>query len=676
MEQERQRLDELRRLIRYHDYRYYVLNAPEISDAAYDALYRELVAIEARHPEWVTSDSPSQRVGGEPLPGFRRVRHPRPILSLASVTDEAGLYAWLERIRALAPDVPEPGFVVEPKIDGLRIVLTYVHGQLVLGATRGDGEQGEDVTANLRTVRDVPLSIPVSPGDGAAAGDVPPRLVVAGEAYMPIDRFQALNNELEARGERSFANPRNAAAGSLRQLDPRVTAGRPLRIFIYQIVDGDGSATQWQALQRLRDWGFPTSPDARHFERFDEVVRYAREWMAQRSSLNYEADGVVIKLDDLELQHRLGVVGKDPRGMIAYKFEPRQATTRLVGVEMQVGATGAVTPVAVLEPVTIGGVRVTHASLHNFEDVARKDIRLGDMVNVQRAGDVIPYVVGPVISLRTGGERPIVVPEECPVCAGPVVRRPDEVAVYCANLDCPAILVRRLEVLASRGAMDIEGLGSRVAVQLVESGLVRDLADVYSLRREDLLGLEGFGEKRAENLLAAIESSKAQPLWRLLVGLSIRHVGTAAAQALEQHFGSIDALMAASEDELQSIEGIGPTIARSLVEFFAEPRNREQIEAMRRAGVRMQAERVAAGRRTLEGLTFVITGTLPTMSREEARAYVEAHGGRVTDAVSRHTSYLVVGSSPGASKTRRASELGTPVIDEARLRELAEQGPR
>ena len=696
MEEERQRLEELRRLVRYHQYRYYVLNSPEISDAAFDALYRELEAIEARHPEWVTPDSPTQRVGGEPQPGFRRVRHPRPILSLASVTDEEGLRAWLDRAEHLLPKGTKLDFVVEPKIDGLRIVLTYENGLLTLGATRGDGEYGEDVTANLRTVRGVPLRIPVTafppkgeeggwgeriaphpnPLPPGERGQVPPRLVVAGEAYIPIHLFKALNRQLEDRGERPFANPRNAAAGSLRQLDPKVTASRPIRVFFYEVVEGDDIPTQWQLLERLRQWGFPTAPDARHFERFDDVVAYARDWMAHRSTLDYEADGVVIKINDLAVQRSLGVVGKDPRGMIAFKFEPREATTRLIDVEMQVGSAGTITPVAVLEPVQIGGVQVTHASLHNFEDVARKDIRIGDMVNVQRAGDVIPYVVGPVASLRTGKERPIEVPRECPVCGGPVIQRPDEVAVYCVNVNCPAILVRRLEVFAGRGAMDIQGLGAKVAEQLVAAGLVHDLADVFYLKKEDLLELPGFAEKRAENLLEAIESAKAQPLWRVLVGLSIRHVGTVAAQALERHFRSMDALIKAREEELQGIEGIGPTIARSVVEFFAEPRNREVIEKMRRAGVRMQAEGAAAGPRTLEGLTFVITGTLPTMSREEATAFIEAHGGKVTDAVSRNTNYLVVGAEPGGTKVRRARELGTPMIDEARLRQMAERGVR
>lgn len=676
MSDERQRLEELRRLIRYHDYRYYVLNGPEISDAAYDALFRELQAIEARHPEWVTPDSPTQRVSGEPQAGFRRVRHPRPILSLASVTSDEEVWAWLERARRLAPKGARFDFVVEPKIDGLRVVLTYLDGQFRVGATRGDGEVGEDITANLRTVRDVPLSIPLR-ADDPSIPPVPRRLVVSGEAYLPVSRFAALNAELEKSGERPFANPRNAAAGSLRQLDPRITAARPIRLFTYAIVDGDSVPTQWEVLQRLRQWGFPTTPDARHFDRLEEALAYVHEWMARRSELDYEADGMVIKINDLALQEALGVAGRDPRGAVAFKFEPREAVTRLREVEIQVGSMGTLTPVAVLDPVHIGGVRVEHATLHNFQDVARKDIRLGDMVVVRRAGDVIPYVVGPVASLRTGAERPMEVPRQCPVCGGPVIQRPDEVAVYCVNVSCPAIFVRRLEVFASRGAMDIEGLGSRVAHQLVDSGLVRDLSDLYYLREEDLLRLEGFARKRAENLLNAIEASKERPLWRVLVGLGIRHVGQAAAQALEQHYGSIDAIMRARQEELQGIEGIGPTIARSVVEFFANPANRRVVERMREAGVRMEPERRAGeGRRPLEGLTFVITGTLPGMSREEATASIEAHGGKVTDAVSRNTDYLVVGEAPGGTKVRRAQELGTPMIDEARLREMVEQRAR
>jgi len=615
-----------------------------------------------------------------------------------------------------ARDGAEPVFRGNFDLPRLEALVAEVAPRFIGAQCFADGRYPFSL-ANLRAVRGVPLMIPVSPtpyrsphgetpyrsphgetpyrsphgGELEAAGPpplfppeggtvggsgVPRRLVVAGEAYMPIHLFKALNRQLEAKGERPFANPRNAAAGSLRQLDPKVTAGRPIRIFVYEIVEGDDVPTQWALLERLRAWGFPTSPDARHFDRFDDVLRYAHDWMAHRDTLDYEADGVVIKINDLALQRRLGVVGKDPRGMIACKFEAREATTRLRDVELQVGSAGTITPVAVLDPVQIGGVRVTHASLHNFQDVARKDIRIGDMVTVQRAGDVIPYVVGPMTALRTGAERPIAAPTACPVCDGPAIQRPDEVAVYCVNVNCPAILVRRLEVFAGRGAMDIEGLGSRVAELLVGTGLVRDLADVYSLKKEDLLTLEGFAEKRAANLLAAIEASKAQPLWRVLVGLSIRHVGVVAAQALERHFGAIDAVMGAGEEELQGIEGIGPTIAHSVVEFFAAASNRGVIDKMRRAGVRMQPERAAAGARTLEGLTFVITGTLPGLSREEATAFVEAHGGKVTDAVSRNTSYLVVGEAPGGTKVRRARELGTPVIDEARLRQMAERGER
>ncbi len=674
MDHERRRLEELRGLIRYHEYRYYVLDSPEISDAAYDALYRELQEIEARHPDWVAPDSPTQRVGGELQAGFRRVRHPRPILSLASVTNDRDLQAWLERTQRLAPKGTRLDFVVEPKIDGLTVVLTYLEGQLRIGATRGDGEVGEDITANLRTVRDVPLSIPLRGGDRAVP-PAPPRLVVRGEAYLPIDRFRALNAQLRAEGERPFANPRNAAAGSLRQLDPKVTASRPIRLFTYAIVDGDGVPTQWEALQRLRQWGFPTTPDARHFDRFEDVVSYVHEWMAHRDTLDYEADGVVIKIDDLALQAELGVVGKDPRGSVAYKFEAREAETRLLDVEVQVGSAGTLTPVALLEPVQIGGVTVERATLHNFQDAARKDIRIGDMVTVRRAGDVIPYVAGPLVGVRSGQERPIQVPKECPICGGPVIQRPDEVAVYCVNINCPAILVRRLEDFAGRNAMDITGLGSRVARQLVDAELVRDLADVYYLRKEDLLKLEGFADKRAENLVEAITASKQQPLWRILVALSIRHVGTVAAQALERSLHSVDAVMKAGEEELQGIEGIGPTTARSVVEFFGEPRSREVVQKMRRAGVRMQPESApGVGLRPLEGRTFVVTGTLPGLSREEATAFIEAHGGKVTDAVSRNTDYLVVGEAPGGTKLRRAQELGTPVIDEARLREMAGGG--
>ncbi len=666
-------IQRLRELIHYHNYRYHVLDAPEISDAEYDALFQRLKALEAEHPELITPDSPTQRVGGAALERFEKVRHPRPILSLANVFSEEELRAWEERNRKLLPDGTPLDYVVEPKIDGLTVVLTYVNGVFTQGATRGDGEVGEDVTANLRTVRQVPLRIPV-------AGTEPPpaRLVVRGEAYMALPDFEAFNRRQEERGEKTFANPRNAAAGSLRQLDPAITASRPLRLYTYAIVDADGVeiTRQWDVLAYLKRMGFPVAEGCELCPDADAVMEMYRVWESERDTLPYEIDGVVVKINDLRIQDALGFVGKDPRGAVAFKFAARQAATKLLAVGINVGRTGTLNPYAILEPVRVGGVTIKQATLHNFDDIARKDIRVGDTVILQRAGDVIPQVVGPVVSLRDGDEQPIAPPTHCPVCGEPVYRAEDEVAYYCVNASCPAQLVRKVEHFASRGAMDIVGFGSRLAEQFVEAGLLHDVADFYLLTKEQILGLEGFADKSAENLLAAIEASKNRPLQRLLTALGIRHVGSIVAGILADHFGSIDALMAATEEELQQVPGLGPYTARAVVEFFASPSNRAVVEKLRRAGVRLADVRAEApaGPQPLAGKTFVITGTLPTMSREEATEYIRARGGKVTDSVSAKTDYLVVGASPGGTKYNRAVQLGIPMIDEAALRRLAEGG--
>jgi len=675
-ERDRARLEELRRLINYHNYRYYVLNAPVIPDAEYDRLFRELEELEAKYPEWVTPDSPTQRVGGEPLEKFEKVRHPAPILSLANAMNADEVRDWLKRISKLLPagvTVDDLEFVVEPKIDGLTVVLHYEDGLFVLGATRGNGEVGENITANLRTVKSLPLRIPVDP-DGPPA---PPRLVVRGEAYMPPDRFEELNRQLEAAGQKTFANPRNAAAGSLRQLDPTITASRPLDLFTYAIVAATGIeiTAQWEVLQYLRSMGFPTPPHTAKFDNIEDAIAYCQEWAQKRETLGFEADGMVIKINDLRVQEALGVVGKDPRGAIAFKFPARQAVTKLLDIQINVSRTGALNPLAVLQPVRIGGVTVQHASLHNADEIARKDIRVGDQVIVERAGDVIPYVVGPIPELRTGEERVFRMPDRCPVCGGPVERPEGEVTYYCVNPDCPAKLVDWVEHFASRGAMDIEGFGSRQAEQFVQAGLIKDVADFYYLKREDILALEGFAEKSTDNLLAAIEASKNRPLWRLLVALGIRYVGSTVAQLLTQYYHSIDELMATTQEELEAIPGLGPQTARSIVEWFANPRHRALIEKLRRAGVRMEEREEREERerpRPLEGLTFVITGTLPGLSRQEAKALIEAHGGKVTGSVSRKTDYLVVGENPGGTKYRKAQELGVPMIDAAKLMEMIE----
>ena len=670
-----ERIEELRREIHYHNYRYYVLASPVISDAEYDKLMQELRELEAAHPELITPDSPTQRVGAEPLEKFEKVSHPRPMLSLNDAFNEEELRAWLERISKLLPEgitVKDLEYVVEPKIDGLTVVLTYENGRYVQGATRGNGFEGEDVTANLKTIKGVPLRIPVS-----SNGPPPARLVVRGEAYMPIDKFMEFNRRLAESGQKTFANPRNAAAGSVRQLDPRITASRPLSIFTYAVVDSEGVTitTQWEALQYLKRMGFPVNLDSRLLPDFEQVVAYCHEWMKKRDLLNYEVDGVVVKINSLEIQEHLGAVGNAPRGAIAYKFPGREATTKLLDIGINVGRTGTLNPFAILEPVEVGGVIVRQAALHNEDDIHRKDIRIGDTVIVRRAGEVIPYVVGPVVDLRTGEERIFHMPERCPACGEPVVKPEGEVAYYCVNAACPAQLVRRVEYFASRGAMDIEGFGSRMAEQFVKAGLLKDVADFYYLRREDILALEGFAEKSTDNLLAAIEASKDRPLWRLITALGIRYVGSTVAQLLTKHYSSIDELMAATQEELEAIEGIGPRTAKSIVEWFSRERHREIIEKLRRAGVRMEERREVEERpQPLAGLTFVITGTLPSMSREEAKALIESHGGKVTGSVSSRTDYLLVGESPGATKYNRARELGVPMIGEEDLLRMIESG--
>ena len=501
---------------------------------------------------------------------------------------------------------------------------------------------------------------------------------------MPIDQFEEFNRRQAELGQKTFANPRNAAAGSVRQLDPRITAARPLSVFIYAVVDSEGVAvaTQWDSLEYLKRMGFPVNTDSRKREDFEEVVEYCHEWMEKRDTLNYEVDGVVIKINSLELREHLGAVGNAPRGAIAYKFPGREATTRLLDIGVNVGRTGALTPFAILEPVEVGGVIVRQASLHNEEDIHRKDIRIGDAVTVRRAGEVIPYVVGPIADLRTGDETIFLMPDRCPACGEPTVQPEGEVAHYCVNAACPAQLVRRVEYFAFRGTMDIEGFGSRAAVQFVKEGLLKDVADFYYLRRDDILPLEGFAEKSSDNLLAAIKASKERPLWRLITALGIRFVGSTVAQLLTEHYSSVDELMAATQEELEAIEGLGPNTAGSIVEWFGRERHRLLIEKLRRAGVRMeeareQKEEVVEEEtpQPLAGLTFVITGTLPSMSRAEAKSLIERHGGRVTGSVSGKTDYLLVGEAPGGSKYNKARELGVPMIGEAELLGMIEGDP-
>lgn len=667
----RARVEELRRVLNEHNYRYHVLNAPIITDSEYDALFAELKRLEEEHPELVTPDSPTQRVGSDLQEDLPKVRHPAPILSLGNVFSPDEIRAWRERIGRLLPENTRLSYVVEPKFDGLTVVLTYEDGVLVQGATRGNGELGDDITPNVRTVRTIPLRIPVS-GNGPA---VPRRLVVRGEVIFHKKDFAELNRRMMTEGLPPFANARNTAAGALKQKDARITAQRPLTAYCYGIVAADGPvpATQWETLAYLRDLGFLTAHDViRRFDNLDEVIAYIQEFETHRHDLPYEIDGLVIKVDDLATFRDLGVVGKDPRGAVAYKFPAEEATTRLLDVVANVGRTGVLTPTAILEPVFVSGVTVRQASLHNYDLIAQKDIRVGDRVIVKRSGEVIPYVVGPVLAARTGNERPITPPDICPACGSPVARDEGEVAYYCTNSACPERIARNIEYFVSREAMDIEGLGERGVRQLLEQGLIRDEADLFTLTADDLLRLEGFAEKKAQNLLRSIQAAKERPLARLIAALGIRGVGSTVAELLARHFHSIDRLAAATEEELQTLEGLGPHTARAIVEWFANPRNRALIEKLRAAGVRLQ-EDVVQHRQSdrLAGLTFVLTGTLPTLKRNEAAALIEQHGGKVVGSVSKKTSFVVVGDEPG-SKLAKAQELGVPLLDEAGLLAMLE----
>ena len=666
-----ERIQQLRKEIDYHLYRYHVLDSPIISDADYDALYQELAMLESEHPEQVTPDSPTQRAGATPSDVFVKVRHVAPILSLMNAFNGDDLRAWRTRIGRLLPQDTHLDYVVEPKLDGLTVVLTYRDGQYVQGATRGNGEVGEDVTPNLRTLRGVPKRIPVEPQSNLSA---PPYLVVRGEVFFPLDKFEALNAERAAAGEPLYMNPRNTAAGSLRQLDPAKTAERPLRLYCYDIVAIEGARLpdlQWERLAWLRELGFPVSPDNRHCQNLDEVVAVYEEWIERRNRINYEVDGVVVKINDRDVADSLGFAGKDPRGAVAMKFPAQEKTTRLIAVQVNVGRTGVLAPNAVLEPVEIGGTTVRNATLHNYDEIARKDIRIGDRVIVKRAGDVIPYIVGPIVDARDGSEQPIERPSRCPACGEPVVQLPGEVAVYCENAACPDQLIRRVEYFVSRGAMDISSFGTQTAALLFEKGQIHDVADIYTLRREDLLELEGFKDKKVDNLLAAVAASKVQPPERLLTGLGIRFVGSVVAGVLIDALGSLDALAAADAEALERIEGVGPQTALSVSAWFANERNRTLIEKLRDAGLQFERQvDEEGGSRLLAGLTFVITGTLPTLSRDEASAFIERHGGKVTGSVSKKTNFLVAGEAAG-SKLDKARELGVDIIDEAGLLAMA-----
>jgi len=650
-------VEKLRREIRHHDHRYYVLDDPEITDAEYDALFRELQALEAAHPELVTPDSPTQRVGGAAAAGFATVRHRQQMLSLNNAMTREEVVDFDARVRRLLGR-EQVAYAVEPKIDGLAVELVYEGGALVSGATRGDGLVGEDVTRNIRTIKSVPLRL------HEGRRPVPSLLEVRGEVYLPVAAFRKLNAEREEAGLPPFANPRNSAAGSLKQLDASVTARRPLALACHGVggLEGADAATHTALLAAFGDWGLPPVPRHARCRTLQDVLAAFEALEAARDDLPFEIDGLVVKVDDRELQQLLGQVSRSPRWAIAWKFKPRQATTTVEAIAASVGRTGVLTPVAEVAAVQVGGVTVRNVSLHNMDEVARKDVRIGDTVLLERAGDVIPYVVKVLEEKRTGKEKRFRMPKHCPVCGAEVVRAEGEVAYRCIGKSCPAQLEQSIRFFGSRAAMDVEGLGEKLVHQLVDGGLVRQLADLYHLDAERLTALERMGAKSAENLLAQLARSKDTTLPRFLVALGIRQVGEATAKALAEHFHTLDALMDASEEALQEVRDVGPEVAKLVHHFFAEPQNRTAVRRLLDAGVRPKAVRAVRG--PLAGQKFVLTGGLASMTRPEAQRRIEALGGRVVSSVSKETDVVVAGEDPG-SKLAKAEKLGIRVLDEA-----------
>jgi DNA ligase (NAD+) len=656
------RVASLRKQIDRANHAYYVQDAPEISDAEYDRLFRELRQLEDQHPDLQTPDSPTQRVGAPPASGFTKHPHRRPMFSLANAFDTDELQEWEARNARITPTIHETGYVTEIKIDGAAVSLTYSSGTLVMGATRGNGVVGEDITANLKTIPDVPLVL---------KGPSHPELMeVRGEVYFPLTAFARLNRQREADGEPPFANPRNAAAGTLRQLDPAITRKRRPRLFTFhvEVITGSlGFAAQWEVLDALERWGFQVEPHRAKSEDLAAVEHKVSEYETLLDTLPFEADGVVVKVDRLDLHDELGIVGgREPRWAIARKFAPEVAVTRLRDIRINVGRTGALNPYAVLDPVEVSGVTVTNATLHNDQLITQKDIRIGDWVEVIRAGEVIPQVVGPLRDRRDGSEQPFVMPAKCPACKTPVESPPKEVMQYCPNVSCPGRVSEGIVHFASVGAMDIRGLGYERVRQLLDTGLIADVAHLYHLTVEQLVTLERFASQSATQLVDAIDRSKEQPLSILLFGLGIRHVGKQSAQLLAERFETMAALRRASEEEIADVPGIGPTIAAAVASFFRDPKNRSLLDSLERAGLRMDEPRAPGNAGPLSGKTYVVTGTLPTLSRGQATTLIEAAGGKVTGSVSRKTDAIVAGESPG-SKLDTARSLGIEVIDEATL---------
>ena len=663
-----ERAADLRRQLNHHSYRYYVLNEPSISDAEFDLLYHELKALEDKNPELITPDSPTQRAGSDLSEDFPKVEHPAPVLSLANALDIDELQAWEERTLKLLPSDTKLDYTLEPKLDGLSVVITYENGVLTRAATRGNGQIGDDVTINVRTIRTVPLRIPAAP-DGPQA---PTRLVVRGEVMFRKPDFEALNHQQQEAELPLYVNARNTASGTLKQKDSRITASRPLTAYLYDILDMSGVTvdnkpivldTQWDSLCYLCDLGFHIPPQSNTYPALSNIIQHLPTWESRRGQLDFEIDGLVVKVNDRRIFTELGVVGKDPRGAIAYKFPAEEATTKLLGVTVNVGRTGKLTPTAQLEPVFVSGVTVSNATMHNYKFIEDLDVRLGDTVNIKRSGDVIPYVIGPMIGLRSGDETAILPPEKCPFCDTPIEKEEDAVDHFCPNRRCPERVLRSIGFFVSRAAMDIDGMAQRTVQALIDGGFIRDEADIFYLPAEPLLELEGFGERKVENLLASIDAARKRPLWQLITSLGIDGVGSTVAQLLTDRFRSIEALSFASAETIEEIEGIGPILAQNVVEWFADEDNAHLLEKMKSAGVNMQAaERVMAGNE-LDGQTFVLTGTLPTMSRKDAGNLIKAHGGKVTSSVSKKTSYVLVGESPG-SKAEKAAKLAVTIISE------------
>jgi DNA ligase (NAD+) len=658
----KKRIAGLRDQINYHNHRYHVLDSPEISDAEYDALLLELRKLEDAHPALITPDSPTQRVGAEPVSAFGIVVHPRPLLSLANAFSDDDIDAWYKRITGLVPG-QDIDFVCELKIDGLAVALTYDNRALVTGATRGNGYQGENITQNLRTIKSIPLSVPST---------APPKFEVRGEVYLPKKGLARLNQERAAEGLPLFANPRNAAAGSLRQLDPRITARRPLDIFIYALGWTESlraPSTHWETMQYLKSLGFKINPNMARCKDLEEVKACYRGWVGRREELPYDIDGLVIKVNSMALQEELGYVGHDPRWAIAYKFPAVQGTTRLLDIGINVGRTGSLNPYAILEPVNIGGVTIERAALHNEDDIHRKDIRIGDLVLVQRAGEVIPEIVEPVVSRRTGGEKVFHMPGTCPVCHAEVIRAEGEAMHRCTNTACPAQALEAIVHFASKGAMDIDGVGEKLCRSLFQQGLIKDSGDLYSLTRDLLLGLERMGEKSAANVLASIEKSKDRPLAQLIFALGIPNIGEETASILAQHYNGVEALSKAGREELMGIPSIGPKVSDGILAFFRQPQNTGIIEKLGKAGVKLESSEAVRRDLPFSGLEFVITGKLAASGRQELEARIRALGGKPGSDVTRKTGYLVVGTDPG-SKLARAQSLGIKILDENEFLEM------